>query len=74
MNGNSELMWKSRIGRKILQCNGLAKNTLLTKLRRSIANKLENIYNKGSSLENIKEYEKDLNGLDKYREKVPNAE
>lgn len=41
---------------------------------RSIAKKLEKMYNKGDSLENIKAYEKDLKSLDKYREKVPNAE
>ena len=44
------------------------------KQSRSIANMLEKMYNKGDSLENIKAYEKDLKGLDKYREKVPNAE
>ena len=43
------------------------------KQNKEIATKLQKMYNKGSSLENIKEYEKDLKGLKKYREKVPNA-
>lgn len=45
-----------------------------TNKSRYIANQVQKMYNKSSILDSIEEYEKDLKGLKKYREKVPNAE
>lgn len=45
-----------------------------TNQSRYVANSIQKMYNKDSILDSIEAYEKDLKGLKKYREKVPNAE
>lgn len=45
-----------------------------TNKSRYIANQVQKMYNKSSILDSIEEYEKDLKGLKKYKEKVPGAE
>lgn len=60
--------------RERIYIDGFGRVSPSNETQTSIANKLKEMYNKSSTLDNIKAYEGDLRGLKKYREKVPDAD